>query len=173
VRSLDAFSHRSSTRLKVSAHLLHLAPHTPDNPNAFLNLARAFAPTTAVILFPGNLTVAPPKTFQRSLSSVHLFNKPVIFSTRGKNVFPFNTLSPVLLDRDSPVWCSERFFAGGSRVADWAECLWQLWLENFGNIDVRPTTDWVNEPFSVYNMSSIEVSEIHLFMFVISKMYIF
>lgn len=149
----------SSTKYKLSAHVLHLAPGTPANPNAFLNLARAFAQTPMVALFPGNLSVVPSKTFQRSIASSSSFSadKPVIFSLRGRATFPFTPLSPVLMDRDNPVWCTERFFPGLSRSADWTECLWQIWLESFGSVDVHPTTDWIDEVRPAYNPSSVEV----------------
>lgn len=159
LNSIHDLRQTSSTRRKLSVHLLHLSPGTPENPNAYLNLARVFAPTSSVALFPGNLSVAPPKTFQRSFSSLSLSGKPVVFSTRGKTAFPFSPLSPVVLDRDDPVWCTERFLPGGSRSADWTECLWQIWLENFGAVDVRPTTDWVNEAPSDNKGVSVEVSD--------------
>ncbi|EKM54101.1 uncharacterized protein PHACADRAFT_257714 [Phanerochaete carnosa HHB-10118-sp] len=159
VKKLAGFRRISSTKHKLSAHVLYLAPGTTGNPNAYLNLARVFAQTSTVALFPGNLSVVPPKSFQRPVSSSSSLSidKPVVFSLRGRTTFPFSPLSPVLMGRDNPVWCTERFFLGLSRPANWAECLWQIWLENFGGVDVRPTTDWVDEVRTSHNASSAEV----------------
>lgn len=157
MHKISALSGVSSIKYKLSAHVLHLAGGSTPNPNAFLNLARVLAQTPTVVLFPGDLSVAPPKTFQRMISSSADSRKPVVFNTRGRAAFPFSALSPVLLERDSPAWCTERFFPALSRSADWTECLWQLWLENFGAVEVRQTTDWVNEMRTAYNTSSVEV----------------
>ncbi|GJE95904.1 hypothetical protein PsYK624_120950 [Phanerochaete sordida] len=161
-KKLEAVGRIPSTRHKLSAHILHLESRTTQNPNSFLNLARIFAQTPRVALFPGNLSVVPPKTFQRSIASSSSFsaNKPVVFAMRGRSSFPFSPLSPILMHRDDPVWCTERFFTGLSRSADWAECVWQVWLESFGSMDARATTDWVNEFRPSYNAASIEVSRI-------------
>lgn len=158
-KKIVAFRKTTSTKHKVSAHVLHLAPDTPDNPNAFLNLARVFSRTPTVVLFPGNLSVVPPKTFQRSIgsSAPTVDIKPVVFASRGKTTFPFSDLSPVILKRDDHPWCSERFFPALSRATDWTECLWQLWLDGFGDFETRLTTDWVNELHPAYATNSTEV----------------
>lgn len=160
LQQVSAFRNISSTKYKVSAHVLHLVPGTPENPNAFLNLARALSKTPTVALFPGNLSVVPPKSFQRSISSSSLFNqhKPVVFTVRGQIAYPFTPLSPILVPRDSPVWCTERFFPTLSRSVEWMECLWQFWLENYGVVETRLTTDWLDEIQPVYNASSTKVS---------------
>lgn len=132
----------------MSVHVLHLEADAPDNPNAFLNLARLFAQTSTVALFPGNLSGVPPKTFTRSLLSKRFPSKPVIYSTRGQTAYPFSSLSPLILERDDPLWCTERFFPYASRSTDWLDCLWQAWLENFGDVEVRLTTDWVSGVYS-------------------------
>lgn len=134
-----------SANSTLSVHILHLEPSSPDNPNAFLNLARLFAQTSTVALFPGNLSAVPPKTFSRSLLSKRLPPKPVIYSVRGRTTYPFSPLSPAIFGRDDPLWCTERFFPYVSRSVEWLECLWQIWLESFGDIEVRPTTDWIAE----------------------------
>ena len=40
MKRITALRKASSTKHKVSVHVLHLAPGTPSNANAFLNLAR-------------------------------------------------------------------------------------------------------------------------------------
>lgn len=40
------------------------------------------------------------------------------------------------------MWCTERFFAGLSRAADWEECLWQVWLSHFEVVEVKPVQGW-------------------------------
>ena len=132
----------SSVKTRVSMHVLYVSNQSSENPNAFLNLARAFSRTQVVVLFPGGLSLAPPKTFYRSVASVAHLSKPVIFSTRQHMTYPFAALSPLVISREDPLWCTERFFPPLTRAADWAECQWQVWLENFGSVEMKPTTDW-------------------------------
>lgn len=145
LKQLSGLQKYYSENVTLSIHVLQLEPHAEENPNAFLNLARLFAQTSTVALFPGDLSSVPPKTFSRSLL-FRTSSKSAVFSMRGRNTFPFSPLSPVVLSRDDSLWCTERFFPHVSRAADWQECLWQLWLEHFGDIDARPTTDWVTDP---------------------------
>ncbi|CCM02740.1 uncharacterized protein FIBRA_04847 [Fibroporia radiculosa] len=167
---LDLRTKHSLLASTLSVHLVHLDAQTRDNPNAFLNLARLFSQTPYVALFPGNLSTAPPKTLYRSLkpafgstSSSRAIvgpslqkegQRPAILTTRGQTGFPFSLLAPVVLPRDDPLWCTERFFlsstaaaTANTRAADWEECLWQIWLENFGDVDVRPTRGWLHDVF--------------------------
>jgi len=113
----------------LSVHLLFVEPQTDDSPNMYLNIARLFAPTARVVLFPGNLSALPPPDIYspilvHPLSDLH---QPAILS--GAASWPFPLLSPVVLHRDHSLWCTERFFFSGSRAANWEECLWQLSLE--------------------------------------------
>ncbi|TCD62800.1 hypothetical protein EIP91_006393 [Steccherinum ochraceum] len=147
----------------LSLHVLQVSPQTPNNPNAFLNLARVLSPTPRVVLFPGNLSVIPPKALYRSYfsdvssSAKNTSHRPMIFTSRGQTTYPFAALAPVVLNRDDPLWCTERFFPFVSRESDWAECMWQIWLEHLGDIDIKQTTDWVKgspvalEPTSMVN----------------------
>ncbi|KAL4250706.1 hypothetical protein ABKN59_005473 [Abortiporus biennis] len=137
-----------SIKSSTSIHMLHLKDHATDNPNAYLNLARLFSPAPQVILFPGNLSVVPPKTFYKSFFlSSSSFNftsdSTMVFASRGHFAYPFSPLSPAVINRDDPLWCTERFFPSLSRESDWMECLWQLWLKNFGELDVKATSEWV------------------------------
>lgn len=157
---LAALPNSRTRNLTMSVHILHLEANAPDNPNAFLNLARLFAQTSTVALFPGNLSVVPPKTFSRSLFSKRLPPKPVIYSMRGQTTYPFSSLSPLILERDDPLWCSERFFPYTTRSTDWNDCLWQIWLETFGDVEMRMTTDWVSATYvdSAPGLSASQVS---------------
>ncbi|OSD03966.1 hypothetical protein PYCCODRAFT_1408364 [Trametes coccinea BRFM310] len=131
-------------------HLLHLDSRTEPRPNSFLNLARLLAPSPRVVLFPGNLSVVPPKTLYQTLlhqlpssSSAMTIQghsrkrRPAVLTSKERTSFPFMPLAPLVLARDDSTWCTERFFAGMPRVMDWEECLWQVWLANFGDIEVR------------------------------------
>jgi hypothetical protein len=119
-------------------HLLHLDQATAENPNAFLNLARLFSPTYSVLLVPGNHSNAPWVGLHGALMSSPAMSSqvPAIIGNFSQASYPFKPLLPVLLPRDYPTWCTERFFPPLSRAADWDECLWQLWLETFGTIDI-------------------------------------
>lgn len=147
----------SSVKSKVSVHILYLPTHSQENPNAFLNLARIFSQTRSLVLFPGSLSVVPPKMFYRSIASVASSPRAVVFSARQRTAFPFAALSPIVLKREDPLWCTERFFPLLSRAADWSECLWQVWLENFGDVEIKSTTDWVQNSRQPSNISVAEV----------------
>ncbi|KAJ8497192.1 hypothetical protein ONZ51_g674 [Trametes cubensis] len=131
-------------------HFLHMEAGIEVRPNAFLNLARLLAPSPRVVLFPGNLSVVPPKTLYRTLlhqqpsSSSAMApgghprkRRPGIMTSRERTSFPFAPLAPLVLARDDATWCTERFFADMPRSADWEECLWQVWLGNFGDLEIR------------------------------------
>ncbi|KAH9847628.1 hypothetical protein C2E23DRAFT_848046 [Lenzites betulinus] len=135
-------------------HFLHLPANSDMHPNMFLNLARFLAPSPRVVLFPSNLTSVPPKTLYRTLlhqqptlssamSSEGRTRKrrPGILTNTEQTSFPFAPLAPVVIARDDATWCTERFFANMSRTADWEECLWQVWLANFGDLEVRQVAD--------------------------------
>lgn len=130
---------------RLALHLLHLDPTTPEAPNVFLNLARLFAPTRTLLLVPGTPKPPPPSSIQ-SLSITHI-RDPVIVrvaapahgtgiaTSKGRLATPA-VLSPMLILRNHPLWCTERFaFApapSAPRTVDWDACLWQAQLETFG-----------------------------------------
>ncbi|KAI0743837.1 hypothetical protein C8Q80DRAFT_863243 [Daedaleopsis nitida] len=148
--------HHDQPSLKntLSVHVLHLDPATDVHPNAFLNLARLLSSSPGVVLFPGNLSYAPPKNLYKTLLSQQPTSssaltpgrtrkrRPVILTTKDHTSFPFAPLAPLVMARDEPTWCTERFFAGMSRAADWEECLWQVWLANFGDVEVKLVQGW-------------------------------
>ncbi|KAJ7594432.1 hypothetical protein C8J56DRAFT_1161048 [Mycena floridula] len=119
---------------KVSLHIA-TSESPQQSPNTFLNLARLFSPSPLVALFPANLSVLPPVDLYSSLSSIQsLSERPVIVNNMSRLLFPPPALSPVVLQRHYPVWCTERAFFFNSRAPDWNDCIWQLWLEEFGQL---------------------------------------
>ena len=50
----------------------------------------------------------------------------------------------------------ERFFAGMSRASDWEECLWQVWLANFGDVEVRQVQGWSSTLAEEHESESME-----------------
>ncbi|PIL34169.1 hypothetical protein GSI_03880 [Ganoderma sinense ZZ0214-1] len=142
-----------SLRKTLVAHVLHLDRITENRPNAFLNLARLLSPCPRTVLFPGNLSYTPPKNLYKTLVGQQAFSssavagrmhkrKPVVFTMREYASFPFAPLAPVLVSRDDSTWCTERFFANVSRSVDWEECLWQVWLAHFGDVEVKQLQGW-------------------------------
>jgi len=129
---------------RLALHLLYLDPTTPEAPNVFLNLARLFAPTRTVLLVPGTPKPPPPSSIT-SLSIAHVSDPVVVrvaapgpggIAVNEGRPAPPAVLSPMLILRDHPLWCTERFsFAPATsapRAADWGACLWQVQLETFG-----------------------------------------
>jgi len=125
--------------------MLHLDLGTPDAPNVFLNLARLFAPTQTLLLVPGT-PEPPPLSSILSLSIAHI-RDPVVVQAAGpghgtgiatdkRHPAATTVLSPLLIPRDHPLWCMERFAfvpaPAAPRAADWDACLWQVQLETFG-----------------------------------------
>jgi hypothetical protein len=137
---------------RLALHTLHLDPTTPDAPNVFLNLARLFAPTRTVLLVPG--TPAPPQIPPTTVWPFPVTG-PVTIKDREYTAAPPKApdkarpetpLAPVLIPRDHPLWCTERFAFvpaythTSPRAADWEACLWQIKLETYGAaIDNGPT----------------------------------
>lgn len=132
---------------RLALHTLHLGPTTPDAPNVFLNLARLFAPTRTVLLVPG--TPAPPQTMPTTVwpFAILRLQGPVIINAQASTTAPPRAadkkrpetpLAPVLIPRDHPLWCTERFTFVSAythtspRAADWEACLWQVQLETYG-----------------------------------------
>ena len=146
---------------KLVTHVLHLHPSTKPQPNAFLNIARLLSPSPHVVLFPGNITSAPPRNLYRTLLAQHspsAFSsalmsplrsdrarkrRATVLTQRGRMSFPFSPGAPLVLARDDPVWCTERALGGVPREADWEQCLWQVWLASFGDLEIRQAHGWV------------------------------
>ena len=119
----------------LSIHILHVPSGQPKSPNMYLNLARLFALTEWTMLFPSDISGQMHPQFYAHVDSPQVANEQVYLLT-SKATYPFHPLSPLLLARDRDFWCTERFFLGDSRVFNWDECLWQLFLETFGEIKI-------------------------------------
>jgi hypothetical protein len=140
---------------------------TPEAPNVFLNLARLFAPTYVVLLVPGTPSQRPPPTAISSFFTEQI-RDPIIVragtagpragvaADKRRPTAP-PVLAPVLIPRNHPQWCTERFAfvpaPVSGRAADWDTCLWQMQLETFGDANTGgptlPGWQWDVEPESV------------------------
>ncbi|KAJ7783283.1 hypothetical protein B0H16DRAFT_1710078 [Mycena metata] len=136
----------------LSLHLIHTT-HNGHSPSAYLNLARLYANSRTVMLFPANISNLLPSNFYSALASrLHLpIRKPLLVTSLVTSAFSIPDLTPVVLPRNYPVWCTERGFLA-SRTSDWEDCLWQLWLEEYGlghaNITVAIDTEDSANPAS-------------------------
>ena len=136
---------------RLALHTLYLDSTTPDAPNAFLNLARLFAPTRTVLLVPG--TPAPPQILPTTVWPFAIPD-PIIIKVQASTAAPKTAdkgrdempLAPVLIPRDHLLWCTERFAFvptythTSPRAADWETCLWQVKLETYGAASVGGPT---------------------------------
>jgi hypothetical protein len=114
---------------------------TQENPNAYINLARILAETDRIVLFPRHLLNIEAHSAHTMLKKHALSShgsKPAILTASGHTSFPFSPFSPILLHRDEPVWCDERFALSSSGAFDWEECIWQFWLAKYGSIHPLP-----------------------------------
>jgi hypothetical protein len=59
--------------------------------------------------------------------------------------------------KNHSVWCTERFFLASSRDFDWDACLWQLWLDSFGDVSFLQIPDWTDGQPVVLPMNSAAV----------------
>ncbi|KAJ7217951.1 hypothetical protein GGX14DRAFT_357494 [Mycena pura] len=116
----------------LSLHLVHVT-NNQYSPSTYLNLARFFASSRAVMLFPADLSNFLPSKFHSNLLSRihHPVRKPLLIASAATSVFSIPDLTPVILPRNYQMWCSERAFLA-SRTSDWNDCIWQLWLEEYG-----------------------------------------
>lgn len=116
----------------VTLHLVH-DQKSQYSPSTYLNLARLFANSRTVMLFPANLSNVLPPDFHNALTSriPHPIRKPLLITSTGTSAFSIPDLTPVILPQNYPLWCTEKAFLA-SRTSDWDDCLWQLWLEEYG-----------------------------------------
>jgi hypothetical protein len=120
---------------ELSFHLLHLTHQDQGSPNIFLNFARLFAATKTVMLVPAGIFFLPRITSDVAEQELRSGSFPFIVTTSAANRSMFSTLpalSPLIIQLDHPVWCTDRFFVDNTRLSDWTECLWQFWLDSFG-----------------------------------------
>ncbi|KAK7005602.1 hypothetical protein R3P38DRAFT_3038506 [Favolaschia claudopus] len=116
----------------VSLHLMHSLDRQ-YSPSAYLNLARLFANSRTVMLFPANLTNVLPSNAYKMLSLQNRppVKQPLLLTPSAPSAFSVPDLTPMIIPRHYPVWCSERAISA-SRASDWDDCVWQLWLEEYG-----------------------------------------
>ncbi|KAJ7770126.1 hypothetical protein DFH07DRAFT_953966 [Mycena maculata] len=116
----------------LSLHLVHVM-NEQFPPSAYLNLARLFANSPTVLLFPANLSNVLSSNFYEALNSHihHPVRKPVLVTNTITSAFSIPGLTPVILPQNYQLWCTERAFLA-SRASEWDDCLWQLWLEEYG-----------------------------------------
>lgn len=132
----------ASVSVSIFVHLLHPDPTSrAESPNAYLNLARLFAPTTHVLLLPGNLSVPPPPLHSLPPSPrLSVITNTAINTTTANTEFPFHAPLALLTRADHPTWCTERAAAAhvahDPRVLEWDLCVWQFWLGAFGDVGV-------------------------------------
>ncbi|KAH7913924.1 hypothetical protein BJ138DRAFT_1001323 [Hygrophoropsis aurantiaca] len=137
LKRLHEISGMLSIPSQLSLHVLHVYSPSGSSSNTYLNIARLLSRTVQVILFPGG-----PPTFQarddQRIFLAHLNPKTSssILNNELQKSHSDKAISPVILARNHPVWCTERYFIFGSRMLDWEECLWQLQLESSGDVSV-------------------------------------
>jgi hypothetical protein len=128
----------------LSFHVLRVSSSSGGSANAYLNLARLLAPTDRVVLFPDGL----PSYLSNNLYSSLVwstFPLPLVLGNDRSRIYPFALMSPVVLPKDYPTWCTERFSLFRSRSLDWEDCLWQLWLESGGEVKSAIVDGWPRE----------------------------
>lgn len=125
----------------LSFHVLQVFSSSGGSANAYLNIARLLAPTDRVVLFPDGL----PLVFSSNLYSSIIWStslQPLVLGNNSRRTYPFAPMSPVVLPKDYPTWCTERFSLFRSRSLDWEDCLWQLWLESAGEVKSTTVDNW-------------------------------
>lgn len=155
----------------VDIHVLQKNPKSSYSPNVYLNIARFFSRTRYVALFPSPavsiLSAEVHDVLQDHIRDHNLSQvlPPTVLSpTKAKvhSLSPFPPLSPILLDQEHPIWCTERFFTSPSREQEWEECLWQYWLNSYGNLNVLNISPWAKsvrrEDFSGIEVDGVEVT---------------
>lgn len=137
----------------TSVHILHIGDNHIESPNLYLNLAKVFASTDWILLYPGDFGKPLSQKIFGAISRERRDAGVYIFAANTDG-YPFAALSPLLLQSKRDFWCSERPFSGISRASDWNECLWQVSLETTGNIDV------VDVPVEIARKEEIAPAEV-------------
>ncbi|THH05277.1 hypothetical protein EW145_g4911 [Phellinidium pouzarii] len=141
----------SDVKDNAAFHIIQKLPHESHTGNTYLNLARLFARTRYVALFPTSPRAhVAGSLYQKVSSKISSFNmsrlaSPHVLSSSkymANSPIPFPPLAPLLVEQMYPIWCSERFFTSPSREVDWEECLWQFWLNSFGALPTLTEQDW-------------------------------
>lgn len=138
--TLKKLSKLPDLRQKLFLHVYTKPVAGPIARDALLNLARIFAPTRRIVLFP--LIPSSGADCRTITTPVRAWNKTDLDTGRIRPHFlvPHEATSDLaignlpnstvlIMDRDSTAWCPERF------VSKWTECLWYLWLSSFGHFE--------------------------------------
>ena len=145
---LKDLKHESLGGQILHAHVLLKVPKANYSPNSYLNVARLFAPTPNIVMVPGEPTMLiNPRHFKAGLERAGKRGslEPLLLSDSNiisNSTVPFDDLSPILLPRDYPLWCTERFFTVPTRALDWRECMWQFWLSSYGQLQHIYGSPW-------------------------------
>ncbi|GLB37515.1 hypothetical protein LshimejAT787_0405660 [Lyophyllum shimeji] len=147
----------------LSLHLLHVGIHEQASSNVYLNLARLFAPTAAVMLVPANLSYSPLVSHKAIVSErLSARQLPLIVTDNPQNWSTFTALPvlpPLVIQRNHPVWCTERYFLRKTRASDWRACLWQFWVDSFGAfVDVGTSNSSVRDSATASEVSNDRLS---------------
>jgi len=138
--TLKKLSKLPALRQKLFLHVYTKPVTGPVARDALLNLARIFAPTRRIVLFPfiplssadcRNVIIPPRAWNETDLEIVHIRPHFLIphETTNDLSIGDLPNSTALIMDRDSTVWCPERF------VSKWTECLWYIWLSSFGDFE--------------------------------------
>ncbi|KAK0241684.1 hypothetical protein EDD85DRAFT_819963 [Armillaria nabsnona] len=152
-----------------SVHIFQTNTQASLSPNIFLNIGRLFAPTDTVMIVPAEIsTVTPSAELYHSVSEhlSHHLQIPAVLTMAKETTFPVASLSPLVLPKDYPTWCTDRFFIASSRSSDWDVCLWQIWLEQQGkigqvNVSMSHTPDLMVVPSAIVILPSLSSAHIN------------
>ncbi|KAJ3748843.1 hypothetical protein DFH05DRAFT_1358584, partial [Lentinula detonsa] len=104
-------------------------------PNVYLNLARLLASTSYTMLFPGNMSLVASDLTMTKMPTSGIRSAITVVTSGNRVTYPPPSLSPILVQRDHPCWCTERFTFSNSRILNWDQCLTQFWLDSYGHVD--------------------------------------
>ncbi|KAJ3802953.1 hypothetical protein GGU11DRAFT_386701 [Lentinula aff. detonsa] len=105
------------------------------SPNVYLNLARLLASTSYTMLFPGNMSLVASDLTMTKMPASGIRSAITVVTSGNRVTYPPPPLSPILVQRDHPCWCTERFTFSNSRILNWDQCLTQFWLDSYGHVD--------------------------------------
>jgi hypothetical protein len=111
-----------------------------------------YARTPLVMLFPSGLASLPSHSLYPSLLAAKI-SHPLIIPRLSRSTpqqqnapgqqkdkdasLPFMSESGLVISRNDPLWCTERFFVPYPK--EWSECLWQFWLSHPNAVDLDKT----------------------------------
>ncbi|KAG1802694.1 uncharacterized protein HD556DRAFT_1429502 [Suillus plorans] len=143
----------------LSLHVLQVSSSFGGSANAYLNVARLLAPTDRVVLFPDGLPLHLSSNLYSSIIR-STSPQPLVLGNNSRRTYPFAPMSPVVLHKDYPIWCTERFSLFQSRSLDWEDCLWQLWLESAGEVKSTAVDSWPVVETGKYNNSALSLIKV-------------